>query len=162
MVDSSKKRSARYKPALRLNKAWRQGIARRSLLYRLSYSHLAMADGTRTRDHSDHNRGLYQLSYGRHQHCRPLTWDGQNIFQSAPCGNKAEACPNVHGKRPVGNTEQFRRFALQQIIADSVPGFDKIRNLPVLSSPSNAASLSLQCNTPCHARNLKNEIFHGQ
>ncbi len=23
-------------------------------------------DGTRTRDHSDHNRGLYQLSYNRH------------------------------------------------------------------------------------------------
>lgn len=23
-------------------------------------------DGTRTHDHSDHNRGLYQLSYSRH------------------------------------------------------------------------------------------------
>ncbi len=23
-------------------------------------------DGTRTHDNSDHNRGLYQLSYGRH------------------------------------------------------------------------------------------------
>lgn len=37
-------------PPSKGGKAWRQGIARRSLLYHLSYSHLAMADGTRTRD----------------------------------------------------------------------------------------------------------------
>ena len=39
---------------------------RSPLLYPLSYGASGVADGTRTRDHRDHNPGLYQLSY-RHR-----------------------------------------------------------------------------------------------
>jgi hypothetical protein len=37
-------------------------------LFNLLHSSDGAADGARTRDNSDHNRVLYQLSYGRHSY----------------------------------------------------------------------------------------------